>query len=575
MKAIMRDFRRESGHVDCSIRLMLNSPSLRLRHRACLLALAAISSVATGSAFRAVQAASLPTFSEKDFRELAIDPANKRNDPRLKKSIDHALSTGVIDNSISPNRTPADIDCPGVGKGIRVTSFNVRRSETVQSHLAPAIKSDLAYLQGLEKSKDSAKAMEELRKLKESGIILLQEVMVGNKAYGNVDGAKEMAKALGMNYAFATHQLEFDAQGKPNGHFGSAVITKYKVKDQTIRQLKNQGFDWAAGWKDVNSFPERVRASGSKLTLGTVPPREVKVGGRAVQIVNLEVPGQKNNTVTVINVHLEVMCDPEVRRKQIAEIMEMAKDIENPVLVGGDFNATPVNVSPTSFKRMATTAAKDPATYLKIGAACAGAPTGATALVDVANYVKNHQMPLAWNLPGVLPNKQRAMWDTIEAFRFSDGRQIDFRGDRAHSIGTPFQLNSNRALGNSNQRGPFRFKATYVPPTGLVAGRGRLDFLLGTRTSDKGSYKGSLVQGETLTKFNRGQKVDFSDHSPITACMLTSESKVALAKQAKAAQKAQVRQASAAKRARARADTAARKPGARKRGLAGLFGARY
>ena len=85
-----------------------------------------------------------------------------------------------------------------------------------------------------------------------------------------------------------------------------------------------------------------------------------------------DIPG---NILTIINIHLEIKCLPEARDRQINEILNYIKGIDNPVIMLGDFNAAPADLSPTFVPRTVKRELKKPfnlAVYCPLWIYCQG-----------------------------------------------------------------------------------------------------------------------------------------------------------------------------------------------------------
>ncbi len=209
-------------------------------------------------------------------------------------------------------------------------------------------------------------------------VLVLQEMDIGVKRSGYVDAAGELAKALQMNYAYTAQYLEIDPAvlglekimfkdggedqeamdyyhvdpAKYKGVFGSAVLSRYPIKHVEVRPLKTQPYDWYWGEKPKAGFLEKTRRFGTKTLFKNEITREMKVGARPYFRVDLEVPQLPGKTLTLINIHLEIKCLPEGREAQISEILEEIRKIKNPLILLGDFNAAPTDISATSVTRV-------------------------------------------------------------------------------------------------------------------------------------------------------------------------------------------------------------------------------
>jgi len=255
------------------------------------------------------------------------------------------------------------------------------------------------------------------------------------------------------------------------------------------------------------------------------PIREVKAGGRAFTLVDLHVPGLPQDTLSVVNVHLEIKTTPKGREKQMQEILTYIRGIQNPVIMAGDYNSASRDVSATSFLRHTKRTVTDPTTLLAAGLFAADV-TGAGQAQKVLNGYKNYRNPLAADIPVILPN--RGLFKSIEKFRFADGGAFDFRGDRERSA-----RGIGGKLSNSNQRHPrkgFTFTFSVPRPIGPI-GKERLDWIfvksfLKKPTDSNGPYRLAPHYGETLNLMNLALSKPISDHHPITAVLPLKEPKI-------------------------------------------------
>jgi endonuclease/exonuclease/phosphatase family metal-dependent hydrolase len=392
----------------------------------------------------------------------------------------------------------------------------------------------------------SSKYKEILRqreRLAHADIIVLQEVNVGVKRSEYRDEAKDFAKVLKMNYAFGDEQLEIDPvllglekiyykngvtvdkeetalyaadPARYKGALGNAVFSRYPIKKVRVFQLKHVPYDWYAAQKENPGFIEKVRETGSEIILETEFTRSIRVGTQIYFRVDLDVPGLPENTLTVINIHLEINCTPKEREIQLAEILSYMKSIKHPVILVGDYNAAPDDLSATSVKRIVTRTIKNPTTWLS---------TAVTYLLPqaliinttrfVGNFTKNLQDPLSPDISVIFPNPLHALFSMIQNYRFNDGGAFDFRGDSQRSIN-----GKGGALANSNERGFKGFKTTWSVqrPISFI-GKYRLDWVfvksvLKDPYDKSGPYRLAPHFGETLEELNTSLKVPVSDHHP-------------------------------------------------------------
>ncbi|MBI4372666.1 MAG: endonuclease/exonuclease/phosphatase family protein, partial [Candidatus Omnitrophica bacterium] len=394
-----------------------------------------------------------------------------------------------------------------------------------------------------EGSSELQNMLRQREKLTNANVIVLQEMDIGVKRSNYIDAARELAKALHMNYTYGAEQLEIDPvylglekikyedgtvdqeatdyfaadPGRYKGVFGCAVLSRYPIKHVEVFQLKNQAYDWYAGEKPKIGFVEKTRRVGAEALFKNVMTREMKVGGRIYFRVDLAVPGVPGGTLTIINIHLEIKAQPKDRETQMAEILYYIRNIRHPVIVVGDFNSAPHDLSPTSAWRITERAVKSPETWLSVGTTVL---LPHALLINVSRFTarvtKNLQDPTAKDIPVVLPNPVKPLFSLIEGYRFDDGGAFDFRGDAIRSI------NGNTGtLANSNERDMKGFKTTFSVKRAVaeVIGKYRLDWVfvksfLKDSRDQTGSYRFAPHFGETLEEMNTSLSTPISDHHP-------------------------------------------------------------
>jgi len=491
------------------------------------------------------------------FRELGRLAENPKPVGRLATKFDRLLSTPYVDNSVYRRSGMPEVSVyPTLGPSIRVSTWNVEKSVRVYE-AAKALTSESTFKKMLrpEYAKEPLASVEAIRQrttLAASDVLLLQEMDIGHCRSGYLFAAQHLARKLKMNFVYAPQQLEIDpvhlgldhirfANGDTDakacrallgksteykGVFGVAVLSRYPIKNVQLFQLKEQPYDWYEGEIKKPDFLERGRRKGANALFKFQPIREVKVGGRAFTRVDLHVPGLPLETLSIINIHLEIKASARARQRQVAEILSYIKDIKNPVVMAGDFNSAPNDVSSTSLGRFARNTTTNPTNLLAAGLFVANI-TGVSQARRAVNGFKNLRDPLAWNIPVILPNKTKSLFNTIKNFRFSDGGAFDFRGDASRSA-----HGRSGVLSNSNQRhGAKGFTFTYSVPRSIGAiGCQRLDWIfvksfLTSHNDKNGPYRMAPHFGETLGLVNLAVTEPFSDHHPITTVLPFGEPK--------------------------------------------------
>ena len=486
-----------------------------------------------------------------DYEELVVLLKQKDVPTQAADKAQKLFRTPFVDNGEYERKgLPSPTQHPELGPAIRVTSWNIEKSIYVKE-VAEGLRSESRFREHLkeEVNKNRRVLEDTLRQrndLAHSDILLLQEMDIGHPRSDYLFAADYLAKALGMNYAYAPQQLEIDPvylgqedvdfgnkalideayrvevsdQHKYHGVFGVAVLSRYPIKKVQAFQLKTQTYDWYEGEIERPDFVENGRRWGARFFFEVEPVREVKYGGRGFTRVDLHVPNVPHETVSVINVHLEIKSTPEKRTMQIREILQYIKGISNPVILAGDFNSAATDVSSTSLYRFTQSKLSDPTTLFSFGLWLANI-TGVNQVRGLLNATKNYQDPLAWDVPVLFTNKTKDLFNEIERFRFDDGGAFDFRGDAQRSV-----RGIEGVLSNSNQHSRFKgYTQTFKLPRPIgPLGRERLDwvfvksFLTHPQDSD-GTYRLAPHYGETLSLINESVTQPYSDHHPITTIL--------------------------------------------------------
>jgi endonuclease/exonuclease/phosphatase family metal-dependent hydrolase len=160
--------------------------------------------------------------------------------------------------------------------------------------------------------------------LKTCDVLLLTETDLGMARSQNRAVAQELARALGMHYAFVPCYLnltngsgiEYDVPGENDlGLHGNAILSRYPIRRAQAIPLKN-GIDKMAG-------------------------REKRLGCQKTLVVDIDFP---NLAITAVSVHLDTHSSQRHRRDQMRDVID-GLDSRRPVVLGGDWNTTTYNAS--------------------------------------------------------------------------------------------------------------------------------------------------------------------------------------------------------------------------------------
>lgn len=160
--------------------------------------------------------------------------------------------------------------------------------------------------------------------LSEADALLLTETDVGMARSRNRAVAQELARELGLHYAFAPCYLnlakgagvERDHSGENElGLHGNAILSRYPIQNVRLVHLKN-GKDKMSG-------------------------REKRLGQQTAVVADIEFP---NLPVTVASIHLDAQSTQRHRHDQMRDVLD-ALAIDRPTVIGGDWNTMTYNSS--------------------------------------------------------------------------------------------------------------------------------------------------------------------------------------------------------------------------------------
>ena len=453
------------------------------------------------------------------------------------------LSNEAYYRGAKPHRPKLD----QLGSSLRLVAWNIERGLELDGIklLFANTEEFLRQAERNEQKTDIAQMRQDIEVLKSADVMVLNEVDWGLKRTGYRSVVRELGDALNMNWAYGVEFIEVDPislgtekleeweneaerqrllaeiqvdRNQLRSLHGTVVLSRYPILEARLEPFPTAGYDWNAGEKKALDPLEKGKRIGAEAAFLEKISRQIRRGGRTSLIVTLDVPDLKEKRLTVAATHLESNAKPESRRKQMAELLLLLRDIRNPVIIAGDLNTTGGDSSPTSIKKQI---------YLRLGSAEFWATTGVKYATGVgllydavklsANTAKNQDDPTAMNIPLVGPNPEAQMFSLLEEFRFRDGFAFDFRGDEDRTIN-----GTQGTLANSNQRDMKGFATTYefVRPMGIV-GKMKLDWILvkaylTNPRDDDGPYRFAPHFARTLGSVNYALATRLSDHNPIS-----------------------------------------------------------
>lgn len=482
-----------------------------------------------------------PTFTFQDLLALSRE---ERLSPALDAKLSSVLNSAVLDNSY-PTASGTRIRIKGAGPALRVAEWNIERGENFD-WIVLALKAEGQFRARVQKdnpnisAKDLDKASAEAKNLSQSDVLILNEVDWGMNRTGYRDVAHALASALKMNYVYGvefvevdplklgTDQLTADDVGNDKelqrslndelkadparykGLHGSAILSRYPISNVSVLRLP-VCHDWFAGEIAAVSKIEQGKRLGSDKIFMEKIEREVRRGGRIAIVADLKVSDIPGGTLTVVDAHLENKCTPECRRKQMDTILDSIQSRTTPLVLAGDLNTTGSDASNLSVAYIAKSKVKDYRFWAQ-QAVMWGTPLPSTFALS---YFKNFNDPSAIDIKVLGNNKEAALFNVLEKFRFDDGGRFDFRGDPSRTLN-----GKGGRMSNSNQRALKGFVYTFSLPRnylGLV-GRYRLDWFFVKPAVDDRRFTDAVApwRPQTMIDLNTSPMDRISDHAPIT-----------------------------------------------------------
>ena len=147
---------------------------------------------------------------------------------------------------------------------------------------------------------------------KKMDIIYANELDDGAVRSGNCNVAYEIAKSIGMNYAYGLEFIELVNPNDNKGFHGNALFSRWPIR-----------------WAKVVHMPEQYN---------WYYDRQKRIGARVAIVCSLDIGGRE---VGAVSVHLENRADSEGREAQMAVVYDEIKKSfapDTPVMIGGDLN---------------------------------------------------------------------------------------------------------------------------------------------------------------------------------------------------------------------------------------------
>lgn len=494
------------------------------------------------------------------FDELVT--LSKTADPTgdLAHRLDSLLTTPFLHED--PSARPHRPNVSNLGPTLRVAMWNIERGlniDLIRAALTDPTKfNELAPAESPADPKNQkdhiahrAAVDSQLQKLQSLDLLILNEADLGMKRTNYDDVTADLASALHMNYAYGVEFLEVDPifdlnseevhlpdasedqrlqtdlhvdRDKYHGLHGTAILSRYPLHNVRIFRLP-VCYDWyVTEYAAISSLEQGRRWSADKLFKERIE-RELRHGGRMALIADISVPESPTGRVTVVAAHLENKCTPACRKKQMTALLDQIRSVQNPVILAGDFNTTGSDNTPTSIRNEIMKRITDYQFWIKqVVSYFNPLGFGKLALYPL-HYFHGYNDPTAYHLPIIWDNRERPLFNTIENFRFDDGRTFDFRGQRKFT-----DPPHARTLADSNERQWKGFVPTYSfnRDFGGVVGRFKLDWIIVKpfTTNPRASrqpLKFAPTYPTTMQELNSAPEDRISDHPPITADLPLTE----------------------------------------------------
>jgi hypothetical protein len=487
------------------------------------------------------------------YQELVALGEQETVEPALAAKLHTLLTTPFVNNEAHFNGTkPLRPDLKGMGPSLRLVEWNIERGIELEKIKLLLTDKDafIREVHGEAANNTNAEtAMDDvLRKqsdvLQSADVLVLNEVDWGMKRSDYRAVVKDLADALKMNWAYGVEFVEVDpkilgTQSFANvenpderkelddlfsvdksrllGLHGTAILSRYPLRDVKLVPFEYQAYDWYNGEKKYGSI-EAGKRKGASLLFGEQIVREVRRGGRTNLIATIDVPDLPGGQVTIVAAHLENRTTPRGRVKQMDEILDFVKPISHPVVIAGDMNTTGADGSVVSIKSALLKKMNSPSYWATKGVKYA---TGVGFGMDIAGLAfkttKFQSDPTASGVPLLAANPEQGLFKELNKFRFDDQARLDYRGDAEFSL-----LGRQGTLGNSNERGSKGFMTTFaLPRTVGVVGKFRLDWIfvkayLKDDSKSAESYRFAPRFARTMNEANQAFADPLSDHAAIS-----------------------------------------------------------
>lgn len=464
----------------------------------------------------------------------------------LAARLDRLLTTPFVNNSAGLRGQKAGSPSDFGKRFIRVATWNIERGLEFEAVKA-ALTNDQRFFRRLPVAQRGSgfnlnEILDQVAKLSRADVIVLNEADWGLKRTDYRNIARELAAALQMNYAFGVEFIEVDPltlgtetlegevsadkeemvrnlavdKARTLGLHGTAILSRFPLRNVRLVPFKNQGHDWYADEKKGVSTLEKGKRKGAGIVFSEKILREVRRGGRMMLLADIEERSIPGGRMTVVATHLEDKAKPSERLKQLEEVLAQIQPATHPVVVAGDMNTSGSDSTPTSFQREVKKRLGSSQFWVTQGIKYA---TGVGLLYDLTiGAVKMQRMrkdPTVKSVKFVSENPEEKFFSTLKDFRFADGGAFDFRGSKLHSVGA-----SGETFSDSNERASKGFVST-TELSGKISVALKLDWIfvkpvgLTDPDDDDQPFRFAPQFGRTLKTLNYALKDRISDHNAL------------------------------------------------------------
>ncbi|HLI82466.1 MAG TPA: endonuclease/exonuclease/phosphatase family protein [Bryobacteraceae bacterium] len=456
-------------------------------------------------------------FTFAELTALAKNPLS----PALENKLNRVLAEPVVCNDAA---IPRDAG----GHPVRIVEWNVNHGLN-EREIEAALRGPGAFharVTADPRGGSRARLDEELQVLSQADVIVLDEVDcgVGRTQYRNI--ARDLAGALGMNYAYGVEFVELERiylgldradnvnLGRYRATEGTVVLSRYPIARAEVVRLPMK-YDWYGSEVKAVTDLEKARRWSAERVFDEHINGQVRRGGRMALMVNLRVPESPTGFLSVVCPHLENYTTPAGRAEQMNYLLRHIQNNPNPLVLAGDLNSTGADAQPVSVRRELLQRAKSVRFWASQALFVLTPVTGLRYMLYPIDYFKNFHDPTAISVPLALANPEAAQFGAVKSFQFCDGGAFDRGGDPRLSHGL-----RGGAFSGSNQRAwkgfvpTFALKRTYHG----VVGEYKTDWFL-----VKPAPPLFLpFNGRTLNEVNRAPLVHISDHAPIVVWLATA-----------------------------------------------------